>query len=560
MSKTTTAPETFVDLLCLRAEQRPNDVAYRFFPQGVSNPLTLSYGELWTEAAALAYKFVCSGLEGERIVLATTSNRHFLTAFYACLMAGATATPAPPSGRKRQAERLRLLVADSEAKAMIADEDEVVSYVDISSVLKFDSRVAVSDEDKVNMAQLWRRPSLDDDPLALLQYTSGSTGDPKGVMVSHGNLMANSRYIQLAANVSEQSRFQISLPLFHDMGLIAGMLLPMYSGCESNLLTPVQFVQHPEWWLQLISNFKITHSGGPNFMFDLATKAITREQLKEVDLSCWEVAWLGAEPIRAATLAIFNRRFVDYGFRDSSFFPCYGMAETTLVVTAVEAQHPPALDHTRGVTPVVSCGFSRIGMQFEIVDPETRLRINDGLEGEIWVKGDSVAKGYWNRPELDKNVFRAFLADTGDGPFLRTGDLGYRKSGELYVTGRLKDLIIIRGKNYAPQDIEYEAEHSCDSILPNGCVAFSVDRNGSECLIIVVELRRVALRCAEEHQRVCRAVCAAVFDAFNLSVGEVVLVLPNAIPRTSSGKVKRSQCRLDYIEKRLGVAPQLLPQ
>ncbi|MDD5034787.1 MAG: fatty acyl-AMP ligase [Methylococcaceae bacterium] len=542
---------TFVDILCRRADRQPDRIAYRFFPHGIANPVIVSYRELWIEAAALAQRFRIADLQGERILLATTANRHFAVAFYACLLAGAIAVPAPPSSRKRLADRLRLLAADAQAKALVGDEEEVVSHIEMGSVLKFDCRNLLGNVDNPRLAERWVAPCLQEDSLALLQYTSGSTGDPKGVMISHGNLMANSACIQQAMGLHEESKVLTALPLFHDMGLIGGMLQPLYAGCESNPLAPVQFIQHPQWWLQFISQGRITHSGGPNYMFDLATQAISAEQLEAVDLSSWEVAFCGAEPIRASTVSRFSERFEAHGFKPSAFFPCYGMAEATLFITGIKSGEPIKLDNGDGPATVIGCGFPRQETRVEIVDAATGRRVAEGMEGEIWVQGDSVAVGYWNRPDLTRLVFQRFIAEDGEGPFLRTGDLGFLKGGELYITGRLKDILIIRGKKYVPQDIEQEAERSHAAVRPGACVAFAMDRNGAPGLVLAVELRRTWLRRYPEHAGIRRAIGAALFESFQLTAHEIVLLGPYAIPRTSSGKLKRGQCRADYLAGQL---------
>jgi acyl-CoA synthetase (AMP-forming)/AMP-acid ligase II len=399
------------------------------------------------------------------------------------------------------------------------------------------------------------------DSLALLQYTSGSTGDPKGVMVSHGNLMANSRHMAQAFGHGPDSRGLVSLPLYHDMGLIGGILQPVYVGFPVHVMTPAQFVQKPQCWLQMISQLGITTSGGPNFMFDLAAQLVQAEHLEGVDLSSWRVAFCGAEPVRASTIDTFTRKFAPYGFQQSTFYPCYGMAEATLFVTGNTLGTKPCVDaRTEGAQPVVGCGHTYQDTRIEIVDPGTNRALADGQEGEIWVSGTSVAQGYWKNPSATAQAFNARLAETNDGPFLRTGDLGYRKDGSLFVTGRLKDLIILRGRNYAPHDLETEAEGCHPGLQPGGGAAFTLTEGDQERLILAFELKREWRRRTDEWDSVEAAVRAASARSYQLRVDDVVLLPPGTLPRTSSGKVRRAQCRADYLEGRLMPTAPMAPR
>jgi len=542
------AAQTFVDILSSRAENQPEQLAYRFYPNSLDKPLSLTYRSLWLEVASLARRFQLAGLSNARILIATTAQQHFTVAFYACLLAGACAVPVPPSGRKRQAERLRLLAEDSQAAAIVGDEDDSVSATELAELKKFDSRELFGHQENQGLASAWQAPTLTSDSLALLQYTSGSTGNPKGVMISHGNLMANSASIKSAMAISENSKVLTTLPLFHDMGLVGGLLQPMYSGCESSPITPAKFIQQPWIWLRLISDLGITHSGGPNFMFDLAAKAITGDYLNGLDLSSWQVAFCGAEPIRAHTVTAFIDKFSDYGFQSGAFYPCYGMAESTLFITGVRPGTGMLLASEQGKSALVNCGVPGGDTRFRIVDPEQCVEVAEHTEGEIWVTGSSVAKGYWRRSDLNQAIFEARLVDSNEGPFLRTGDLGICINGELFVSGRLKDLIILNGKKYAPQDLELEAISSHEALQADGCVAFNVDGDNASELVMVAELRRSWLRRTEAFGAIKKAIGDAVFRTYQLKLNDVVLVYPHSVPKTSSGKLRRSQSRSNYLE------------
>ena len=336
---------------------------------------------------------------------------------------------------------------------------------------------------------------------------------PKGVMVSHRNLLHNQQLIQQAMQHTEKTIFVGWLPLFHDMGLIGNMLQPLYLGIPCILMSPVAFLQSPVRWLQAISRYKATTSGGPNFAYDLCVSKITPTQRATLDLSSWEVAFNGAEPVRAETLERFSATFSQCGFRASAFYPCYGMAETTLIVSGGRVRVPPviqtvekqALEQNRVVQAdgandadwtrtVVGCGQTLLDQQIVIVHPENLSKCLPNQVGEIWVSGSSVAQGYWRRPEETEYTFGAYVANTGEGLFLRTGDLGFLVNGELFVTGRLKDLIIIRGRNHYPQDIELTVEKSHPVLRPNSGAAFTVEIEGEERLAIAQEVERRYLR------------------------------------------------------------------
>jgi acyl-CoA synthetase (AMP-forming)/AMP-acid ligase II len=399
------------------------------------------------------------------------------------------------------------------------------------------------------------------DALAFLQYTSGSTGDPKGVMVSHGNLMANSGQIAEAFGHGPESRVLVTLPLYHDMGLIGGIVQPLYLGVPVHVMTPAQFVQKPQRWLQMISRLRISSSGGPNFMYDLAAQVVQPEHLEGVDLSCWRAAFCGAEPIRASTVETFTRKFAPYGFQKGAFYPCYGMAEATLFVTGSQVGTAPCVDTPAlGGPPVVGCGRPYQDTRIEIVDPATHSALPDQQEGEIWVSGCSVAQGYWKNPTATEHTFNARLAGSNDGPFLRTGDLGYRKEGNLFVTGRLKDLIIMRGRNFAPHDLELEAEGSHPGLQPGGGAAFTLTEGTKERLVLAFELKREWRHRADAWSIVEAAVRSAIARSYQLQVDDVVLLAPGGLPRTSSGKVRRSQCRTDYLGGRLTPMAPMTPR
>jgi acyl-CoA synthetase (AMP-forming)/AMP-acid ligase II len=433
-----------------------------------------------------------------------------------------------------------------------------------------------TDDAGVDAADQWREPALNRETLAFLQYTSGSTAAPKGVMVSHGNLLSNERMVQQAFGHTEQSTFAGWLPLYHDMGLIGNVLQPLYIGAACILMAPMAFLQRPVRWLQAISRYRARTSGGPNFAYDLCVRKITDEQRAALDLSSWRVAFNGAEPVRASTLEQFTATFAPCGFRPETFYPCYGLAEATLFVSGGTPAALPifqtvqgtALEHNQALTAsadheatrrLVGCGQTWQEQQIRIVDPETQTECPGGRVGEIWVSGPNVAQGYWQHADATERTFQARLAGTQDGPFLRTGDLGFMQDGELFVTGRLKDMIIISGRNHYPQDIEQTVEHSHPAIRLGCCAAFSIDVDGEERLVVAAEVdrhhrppsRNASLETGNlpegmapaDGESMVKAIRRAVVEQHDLRVHEVVLLKVGGVPKTSSGKIQRHACR-----------------
>jgi 8-amino-7-oxononanoate synthase len=405
-------------------------------------------------------------------------------------------------------------------------------------------------------------PDVHGDTLAFLQYTSGSTGTPKGVMLTHANLLHNSASIAYAFEHTRSGNGVFWLPSYHDMGLIGGILQPLYIGQPNVLMSPMAFLQKPFRWLKAITRYRATIGGGPNFAYDLCVRKITPEQRSQLDLSSWNLAFNGAEPVRAETLDAFCRAFEPVGFRRTAFYPCYGMAEATLIVTggfkaalpvvrtfdaeALENNHVvDALADEEGARELVGSGGKLLDQRIVIAHPEHMTTMPPDEVGEIWVFGPSVAQGYWNRPEETERTFRAYLKDTGEGPFLRTGDLGFMQDGELFITGRLKDLIIIRGLNHYPQDIEVTAEKSHPRLRPANSAAFAAEIDGAERLVLVQEIERGQ---QDELDDVVESIRRAVAAEHELNVDAIALVKAGSIPKTSSGKIQRHACREAFID------------
>lgn len=572
---------TLIDLLRHRALAAGDKQAFCYLTDESGQEVAICYRDLHQRAMAIAGRLQQQTVAGARALLLFPPGLDFVAAFFGCLYAGVVAVPVAPPGRKRfswVAESVFEAAGPSLVLSTAFHSETAANSYAPAPLLEL-PWISVDEIDD-SAQDVWREPEIDDGQIAFLQYTSGSTSAPKGVMLSHRNLLANAALIRKAFGNTPQSSAVFWLPLHHDMGLIGGVIQPIYCGGSCTLLAPAAFLQRPALWLQTISKRRATVSGGPNFAFDLCARKIRPEDREGLDLSSWEVAFVGAEPIRAQTLDRFEEAFAPCGFRREAFFPCYGLAEATLMVSGGPRQTAPAVvrvqkaalqrhevqeaaDHEPGSRRLVACGEGLSGQQIVVVDPETLRACADGEVGEIWVRGPSVACGYYGLPEATAATFRASLAGTGEGPFLRTGDLGFQRNDRLFVTGRLKDLIIIRGQNFYPEDIEQAAERACEGLRVGYCAAFSVDGdlgngNGdgkagdgedSEHLVIVqeVEPRRRDL----DMPRALHAIRREVALRHEVEVQAIALVQAGVLPKTSSGKTRRSACREQYLAGQL---------
>ena len=494
-----------------------------------------------------------------------------MAAFFGCLYAGLIAVPSYPPKRNRTDNRLQAIAADSGAGLVLTDQSVMAEFekrLEHTPELKSLKWLATDEYGEAEAAG-WREPGIKASDLAFLQYTSGSTSTPNGVMVSHGNLLATLDDLDRGWDHTPESVMVTWLPIFHDMGLIYGALMPLFRGFLCVMLPPAAFLQGPSRWLRAITRYKGTHSAAPNFAYDLCVATTTPEQRSEFDLRSWHLSLNAAEPVRAETLAAFNEAFAPCGLSQLTVSPGYGLAEASLKVCALPRREPTRLCHvvsddlarhrvvvgspgSPGVQPIVGCGRSQIDSQFCIVEPETCRVCESGVVGEIWFAGPSVAQGYWGRAAETEASFRARLAGSGGGPFLRTGDLGFIQGGELFITGRLKDLIIIRGLNHYPQDIEQTVER-CHPALRPGCgSAFAIDAGGREVLVVAQEVERTHLRRLNVEE-IALAIRQAVSEKHELPVHAVALLRPGSIPKTSSGKIRRRACRALFLDGQLEV-------
>ncbi|MCG6498018.1 non-ribosomal peptide synthetase [Kitasatospora sp. A2-31] len=577
--------QDWISAIAATAAADPDRTAFEFSGREDAPAERLSYGQLDRRARAVAARLRRLGLTDRPVLLLQPPGLDYVISFVGCLYARAVAVPVyPPTRRPRSLERLVDIVADCGATVALttaAVRDRLLPGDPDGAVMDV-LRLLASDRVPEEEAEGWVRPEVGANTVAFLQYTSGSTSAPRGVVLTHGNLLHNSALIQRAFRTTGSTRGMSWLPLFHDMGLIGGMLQPLYYAGSCSLMAPTAFAQDPLRWLREISRTRATVSGGPNFAYDLCADLATPEVLAGLDLSSWEVAFNGAEPVRAETFRRFAAAYAPAGFRAEAFTPCYGLAEATLIVSCkphgtaparyaapnsllagaavTGAGAPGPADPSGGIagsTELVSSGRPDASQRLEIVDPVTRRPVPAGAIGEIWLSGPSVAQGYWNRPEHSAATFGARLAadDAGGagGPggadgaaFLRTGDLGLLHEGELYVTGRLKDLVIVRGRNHYPQDIEQTVAAVHPALRANCGAAVQVELAGSAELVIVQEVAR-------DHQdgdlpTLARAVREAVAESHGVRPAAVVLIRAATLPRTSSGKVQRHVCAASYRE------------
>jgi amino acid adenylation domain-containing protein len=564
---------TFVDLLRTRAREAPDGLAYVFLQDGEEEAERLTFAELDARARSLAAWLQRRQPVGERALLLFPPGLDFVAAFFGCLYAGAVAVPSYPPAPVRPGRgqpRLRSIVEDAAPRFVLTTAGLAPRLDALAGEMPGfgTAERLVTDDVPAGLADDWSPPELTAETIAFLQYTSGSTSDPKGVMVSHGNLLHNEEVIRAACGHDERSTFVSWLPMYHDMGLIGGVLQPLYTGASCVLMAPVAFLQRPVRWLRAISRWRAHTSGAPDFAYDLCVRKIPPEQRAELDLSNWRIAFDGSEPVRARTLAAFTEAFSPCGFRPSAFFPCYGLAEATLIVSGeARAEGPVVEADGDGSRQRVGCGPAGLGLDVAIVDPERLEPGPSGAEGEIWVTGPSVARGYWNRPELSESTFGARLAGREER-FLRTGDLGFQRDGRLFVTGRSKDLIIVRGRNHYPQDLELTVADSHPALSGGAGAAFAVETEQGEAVVVVQEVDVRRRPDAGTLEEILGTVRQALAEEHELPVQAVLLVRPGGVPKTTSGKVQRALCKQRFLEGllepvaewRAGVAEGPLPE
>jgi acyl-CoA synthetase (AMP-forming)/AMP-acid ligase II len=546
--------QSLTQIIRQHAFDKTNELAYVFLKQGVEAD-SITFKELFDKSCYLAQKLHTEYKQGDRILLAYSPGIDFIISFCACLMANMVAIPCIPPRSQREIEKFLKIIGDSKCSSVLMDRILAVQMrknkweEHISALFAFTDRKESGEYDTLNIAL----PSSSLDDLAVIQYTSGSTGEPKGVMLSHYNLVCNQECIKQAFGHHSSTAVVSWLPHYHDMGLIGNILQPLYLGRPSILMSPNDFIQKPILWLEAISKYKATTSGAPCFAYDLCVQKITDEQIKALDLSSWEVAYIGSDPVSNDVLSEFELRFKNSGFNADAFLPCYGLAESTLLVTAKKGKRKIY----NGERALVSNG-KPFGVNLKIVDPGSFIELEDEKIGEIWISGASVTKGYWKKKEINREIFEARIANDSEN-FLRTGDLGFMKDGELYITGRLKALIKIRGKNYFSEDIELSLQKELPMLKRYGGAAFAIQENFTEKLIVVHEIEKKYFD-KINYGQLKEQISEIVVKNYRILPADIVLVYEWLIPRTSSGKIIRDKCKEKYLANELKVLKSCVNQ
>jgi len=568
-------PSTIIELLTTRAHQNPDDHAYSFLIDGKKESEPLTYKELELQAKAIGATIQQSQSKGERALLLYPQGLEVIAAFCGCLYGGAIAIPVPPpeSGRlKRTLPRLRAIVKDAKASLVLTTEGIFSLLENVLEDFPEFEQMRWIDTTKIDLAlaQKWQDPEIDKDTLAYLQYTSGSTSTPKGVMLSHFNLLHHLGYLQKACGYDASSVTITWMPYFHDYGLVEGMMEPLYNGTPCYIMSPFAFIKHPLRWLQNVSKYRATHTQGPNFAYDLCTRRVKPKDLQGLDLSCWESAGNAAEPINPKVMARFVEIFSGCGFSWETFSPAYGLAEYTLLVSTTPKGDKPVIVNLDAIAyeqnkivlvepegyqglvrTVPGCGKLVCETKVLIVNPHTHHRCVPDEVGEVWVSDDSVTQGYWENLSETEATFNAYVKDSGEGPFLRTGDLGFLRDKELFITGRLKDLIIIRGTNHYPQDLEWTVQQLNEVFRSDFGAAFSVEDQGEEQLVIVQEIER---RSGElDTEKLIADICQEVSEQHEIPAYAIVLAKPGTILKTASGKIQRRACRQNFLNGTIDV-------
>ncbi|MBB4952243.1 acyl-CoA synthetase (AMP-forming)/AMP-acid ligase II [Agrobacterium vitis] len=563
---------SLVDMLLSNAQDRPDDRAVVFMPDAQRQETILSHRALYQHAATLAAKLSDHAAQGDRALLLFPTGVEFVVSYFACMMAGIIAVPLMPPRKNAGRDSSAAIIADCSPKLVLTAGGERDGLHSTLRQRFADAGILHIPVELTQEHLSYTARPCSAASLAFLQYTSGSTSTPKGVMVSHGNLLANLEMMRQRLGNTSSSHHVSWIPLYHDLGLIMNLLQPLYVGATSVLMTPSAFMHRPLNWLRAIHQLQAEVAAAPNFAYDLCVDRFRADHLEGVDLSAWKVAVNGAEPVRPETLTRFAQCFAPYGFSASALHPTYGLAEATLVVSsAVRGRGAKILDvsagnlHERKIAApqsaddlrhLAGCGHAVDGVEIAIVDPVSCRPQTAHCLGEIWLRGASIAKGYWNRPTETTDIFDAVISSEGAEThgWLRTGDLGYiDNDGEVYIAGRIKDVIIIRGVNYYPQDIEATAAAAHSALRRDHGAVFTVaDSDGNQQVVLVQEVERTQRHTLDERE-IAMAIRKAVTETHDIALGRIVLLRPGTIPKTTSGKIQRHKARQLWLDNALDV-------
>tara|TARA_B100000427_G_scaffold329834_1_gene348347 strand:- start:13151 stop:15379 length:2229 start_codon:yes stop_codon:yes gene_type:complete len=561
--------QTLLNILEFHAKTQPHKTAFIYLSDDNKKEEKLTFNELHTKAKIIGSYIQQNNLNKNPILLLHPPGLEFIIDFFGCIYGGAISVPLFPPKKNKKQDRFNNIIESTNAKTAFTTEKILNQINTDSNQLKHSNNIQFISLQNLNpkLAKKWKNPKLSPHDIAFIQFTSGSTSKPKGVINTHHNIITNEEMIRNAANTSKNTRVCGWGPHYHDLGIIANILHPIYVGCLSVLMSPTSFIQKPFRWLKTISDYQITYSGGPNFAYDLCIDKITKSELQELNLSSWNVAFNGAEPIKAETLLKFEKKFQQCHFSKTAFFPLYGLAETTVFCTGNHASEKPsflsvdkeALAKNKIEKPkkplnekkLVCCGKTWGKQIVKIIDTNSMTESPKNWVGEIWVQGENVSQGYWNEPNLTKDAFKASIINTQEGPFFRTGDLGFlTNDNKLFVTGRIKDMIIIHGKNIYPHDIENEIETICNKIKNGGCAVFEYEQTNTQSLVAVIEIERTQLK-SFDPAALNEKIANFVLAEFGFSLNDIIYIKPMSLPKTSSGKKQRQLCKKLYLNNNL---------
>lgn len=565
--------KSLVDVLRAYALSHPDSIPFTYLADGEQEEQDLTYAEFDQKSRKIAASLQAHQLEGERVLLLFPQGLEYLIALFGCFYAGVIAVPAYPPRNNRNLQRLLSIMADCDARYFLTDRSGAL-HLEKMKRQDFSGYQFLVYENLVDTNADWKERPIESEDIAYLQYTSGSTGNPKGVIIRHKNMLTNVKQCERSYSDDMYRAFNW-IPMYHDMGLIS-MMCYFTRNARCYFMSPAHFLQKPLRWLQAISRYKIQFTLGPNFAFDLCCEKIDDNQREGLDLSTLKDVITGSERVRLPTMAAFYEKFKKCGFHIDAFIPSYGLAEATLIVTTTGPGCSPVIVPHQKIGQADELDTSALPLdqpeayyvsngpvvdeaEIEIVSPKTGLPLGEDEIGEIWVHSpNSVSDGYWNNEKESQEVFYNYLPDNNSKRYLRTGDLGFLHNGELFVTGRMKDMIIVRGSNYYPQDIEFVVQESHEALEQNAGAAFALETKGQEQMVVVQEVKRSAWRTADPDEAI-EAIRQSIAQTFEIMPHRIVLIRPMSLPKTSSGKIQRNATRRQLLEDKLRVIKEWQP-
>tara|TARA_A100001015_G_scaffold178326_1_gene198258 strand:- start:1930 stop:4044 length:2115 start_codon:yes stop_codon:yes gene_type:complete len=558
---------TILDKLEFYSKTQPTKKAFIELDNELNEANTITYKNLYDQSLKLAYKLNQLNLSNKQVLLIYNNDINFIVSFLACLACNIISVPVYIPKSNSHSDRLNAIIEDCDATAILTTtklNKLIESKMNTSS--NFKTTTIIPTDELLKHTRKKITPNINPENISFLQYTSGSTSTPKGVMVSHKNIIYNCKYIAHRAQMNQNSINLSWLPNYHDMGLFNGFLVLIYSGVTSIIMNPINFITKPINWLSTVSKYKVTHSGGPNFAYELCREKINQDDISKLDLSSWICAFNGAENIKASTLTKFTEQFKSANFKHKAHFPCYGLAETTLMVSSCKVSRNPVSEYltnsglknneaiittknSENKQEIISTGKVDFDTIVKIVNPKTNTECDTSTIGEIWVSGPTVTKGYWNKQDETEKIFKAKLKNDTQTNYLKTGDLGFlNHQQELFITGRIKEIIIINGKNFYPQDIENTIETASKDLMPHGTAAFQIEKNNNQKISVMIEVKRTKLKTINI-EKTKSIIQEKIQKEFEFSLENIIFISPMSLPKTSSGKKQRLKAKSNFLSK-----------